>query len=99
MDRGRRRARRCCSPPHRAGGVPPRKEVIDRYAEQSDRDLSQIDYYTAFGYWKLACIVEGVYARYIGGAMGSNDPKALRGFAMQVERCADQAAEAMGRLG
>ena len=76
-----------------------RKEVIDRYAEHSDRDLSQIDYYTAFGYWKLACIVEGVYARYIGGAMGSNDPKAFEGFKIQVERCADQAAEAMGRLG
>jgi aminoglycoside phosphotransferase (APT) family kinase protein len=76
-----------------------RKEVLDRYAEQSDRDLSQIDYYTAFGYWKLACIVEGVYARYIGGAMGSTDPKAFEGFKVQVERCAQQAAEAMGRLG
>jgi aminoglycoside phosphotransferase (APT) family kinase protein len=76
-----------------------RKEVIDRYAEQSDRDLSQIDYYIAFGYWKLACIVEGVYARYVGGAMGSNDPKAFEGFKVQVERCAEQAAEAMGRLG
>ena len=76
-----------------------RKEVLDRYAEQSGRDLSQIDYYAAFGYWKLACIVEGVYARYIGGAMGSTDPKAFEGFKIQVERCADQAAEAMGRLG
>ena len=76
-----------------------RKEVLDRYAEQSGRDLSQIDYYAAFGYWKLACIVEGVYARYIGGAMGSNDPKAFEGFKVQVERCAQQAAEAMGRLG
>ena len=76
-----------------------RKEVLDRYAEQSDRDLSQIDYYIAFGYWKLACIVEGVYARYVGGAMGSTDPKAFEGFKIQVERCAEQAAEAMGRLG
>ena len=31
-----------------------------------------IDYYVAFGYWKLACILEGVYARYIGGAMGDD---------------------------
>jgi aminoglycoside phosphotransferase (APT) family kinase protein len=76
-----------------------RKEVLDRYAEQSDRDLSQIDYYIAFGYWKLACIVEGVYARYVGGSMGSSDPKAFEGFKVQVERCADAAAEAMGRLG
>jgi len=76
-----------------------RKEVLDRYAVQSGRDLSQIDYYTAFGYWKLACIVEGVYARYLGGSMGSSDPAAFEGFKIQVERCADAAAEAMGRLG
>jgi len=76
-----------------------RKEVLDRYAEQSGRDLSQIDYYAAFGYWKLACIVEGVYARYVGGAMGSTDPKAFEGFKVQVERCVQQAAEALGRLG
>jgi aminoglycoside phosphotransferase (APT) family kinase protein len=76
-----------------------RKEVLDRYAEQSDRDLSQIDYYIAFGYWKLACIVEGVYARYVGGAMGSSDPKAFEGFKVQVDRCATAAAEAMERLG
>jgi aminoglycoside phosphotransferase (APT) family kinase protein len=76
-----------------------RKEVLDRYAEVSGRDLSQIDYYTAFGYWKLACIVEGVYARYVGGAMGNTDPAAFEGFKIQVERCAEAAAEAMGRLG
>ena len=75
-----------------------RQEVLDRYAEVSGRDLSQIDYYTAFGYWKLACIVEGVYARYVGGSMGSNDPAAFEGFKLQVERCAEAAAEAMRRL-
>ncbi len=75
-----------------------RKQVLDHYAEVSGRDLSQIDYYTAFGYWKLACIVEGVYARYVGGSMGSNDPAAFEGFKLQVERCAEAAAEAMGRL-
>jgi aminoglycoside phosphotransferase (APT) family kinase protein len=75
-----------------------RKEVLDRYAEVSGRDLSQVDYYIAFGYWKLACIVEGVYARYAGGAMGS-DAAGFEGFAVQVERCADAAADAVARLG
>jgi aminoglycoside phosphotransferase (APT) family kinase protein len=75
-----------------------RKEVLDRYAEASGRDLSQIDFYIAFGYWKLACIVEGVYARYVGGAMGS-DASGFEGFALQVERCADAAADAVARLG
>ena len=75
-----------------------RKELLDRYAEVSGRDLSQIDFYIAFGYWKLACIVEGVYARYVGGAMGS-DASGFEGFAVQVERCAEAAADAVGRLG
>ena len=75
-----------------------RKEMLDRYAEASGRDLSQIDFYTAFGYWKLACIVEGVYARYVDGAMGS-DASGFEGFAVQVERCAEAAADAVARLG
>jgi aminoglycoside phosphotransferase (APT) family kinase protein len=75
-----------------------RQQVLDRYAEVSGRDLSHIDFYIAFGYWKLACIVEGVYARYVGGAMGG-DAKGFEGFAVQVERCAEAAAEAVGRLG
>jgi len=75
-----------------------RKEVLDRYAEASNRDLSNIDFYIAFGYWKLACIMEGVYARYVGGAMGS-DASGFEGFAAQVERCAEMAADAVARLG
>ena len=76
-----------------------RQQLLDRYADVSGRDLAQIDYYTAFGYWKLACIVEGVYARYVGGAMGDVDRAAFDPFARQVERCAEQAAEAVARLG
>ena len=85
----RRRADAAHGARPRPEGFLTRKEVLDRYAEASGRDLSQIDFYIAFGYWKLACIVEGVYARYVGGAMGSNDPAAFEGFAIQVERCAD----------
>ena len=39
------------------------------YVERSGRDLSSIDFYVAFGYWKLACILEGVYDRYRAGVM------------------------------
>jgi aminoglycoside phosphotransferase (APT) family kinase protein len=84
--------------PTAVDGFLSRKEVLDRYAEASGRDLSHIDFYIAFGYWKLACIVEGVYARYVGGAMGS-DASGFEGFAVQVERCADAAADAVARLG
>jgi aminoglycoside phosphotransferase (APT) family kinase protein len=51
-------------------GFPTKAELLAAYAERSGRDVSGIDYYVAFGYWKLACILEGVYARYAGGSMG-----------------------------
>ncbi len=34
--------------------------------------MSALDYYVAFGYWKLACIRQGVAARYLGGAGGGD---------------------------
>ena len=30
------------------------------YAERTGRDVDELDYYVAFGYWKLACILQGV---------------------------------------
>jgi aminoglycoside phosphotransferase (APT) family kinase protein len=71
-------------------GFPTRKEVADRYAERSRRDLSDLDFYVAFGYWKLACIIEGVYARYVGGAMGSGSA-GFEHFGDQVARLAETA--------
>ncbi len=72
-------------------GFPSRAELVERYAERSGRDLSAVDYYVAFGYWKLACILEGVYARYKGGVMGESS--GFEGFAAQVEMLA-RAAQA-----
>jgi aminoglycoside phosphotransferase (APT) family kinase protein len=79
--------------PTLADGFPRRADLLARYAEVSGRDLSTVDFYTAFGYWKLACIVEGVYARYVGGAMGKGS-SGFEGFAIQVQRLAEQAEAA-----
>jgi aminoglycoside phosphotransferase (APT) family kinase protein len=76
-------------------GFPTRKEVANRYAERSGRDLSELDFYVAFGYWKLACIIEGVYARYVGGAMGSGST-GYEVFGDQVVRLAETAKAAVG---
>ncbi len=84
--------------PTQLEGFPPPDEVRDRYTELTGRDLSQIDFYVAFGFWKLACIVEGVYARYVGGSMGEANREAFAGFATQVELMAELAREAVGRL-
>jgi len=71
-------------------GFASRAELLERYSKTSGRDLSDIDFYVAFGYWKLACIVEGVYARYAHGAMGKA-ASGFEAFAAQTERLADAA--------
>jgi hypothetical protein len=50
----------------------------------------------AFGYWKLACILEGVYARYRGGVMGESS--GFEGFARQVEILAEAARSTVASL-
>ena len=80
-------------PANLAPGFPGRDELRQRYAERSGRDLSELDFYVAFGYWKLAIILEGVYARYAAGQYGKVDP-GIRHFATVVENLAEAAAEA-----
>jgi len=48
-------------------GFMTRQELIDRYAEQSGRDLSEMHWYVVFGYFKLAGILQQIYARYKNG--------------------------------
>jgi aminoglycoside phosphotransferase (APT) family kinase protein len=77
-------------------GFPSHQGLLDRYAEVSGRDLSDIGYYVAFGYWKLACIMEGVYARYVGGAMGNQGDTASWDFlGQQVVTTARQARDTL----
>ncbi|MBO6557355.1 MAG: phosphotransferase family protein [Pseudomonadales bacterium] len=52
-------------------GYPTRQEMATRYAERTGRDLSNLDYYTGYNRWKSACIVHGVYARYMEGKKSS----------------------------
>lgn len=54
----------------RAPGFGTAADVVERYARSSPRDLSAIDWYLAFQYWRMACIYEGVRVRYAAGAMG-----------------------------
>ena len=77
-------------PANLAPGFPTREEVAARYAERSGRDLSDLGYYVALGYWKLAIILEGVYARYVAGGYGKVD-EGVHAFARLVERLAEEA--------
>jgi len=75
-----------------------RADLVNRYAEVSGRDVSQLDFYVAFAYWKLACILEGVYGRYLGGALGEQDPADLEPFKLQVDAAAAKADEFLERF-
>jgi aminoglycoside phosphotransferase (APT) family kinase protein len=75
-----------------------RADLATRYAQVSGRDISHIDFYVAFAFWKLACILEGVYARYLGGALGQRDPAELEPFNVQVLAAAANAEAILERL-
>ena len=81
------------SPPSAEPGFSTRAELVARYATRSKRDLSQLDYYMAFASWKVACILEGVYARYVAGAMGDRATgQDLSTFIRRVDHLSSQAA-------
>lgn len=44
-----------------------RDEMMERYAEKSGRDLSDMRWHIVFGYFKLAVILQQIYARYRAG--------------------------------
>ncbi len=59
-----------------------RQQLVERYCQQTGRQTSQIMFYYSFGLYKLAVIVQQIYARYVRGLTG--DPR----FAGMNERVA-----------
>lgn len=52
--------------PAEQGFLGPR-QLLDRYAERTGESLADLDWYIAFGYYKLAVIAAGIHARYLQG--------------------------------
>ena len=84
------------SAPTMAGGFATRDQVLGWYQDQTGRDVSGVDYYRAFSYWRLAAIVEGVLNRYLQGAMGDQEGVDTDLFKEQVEQLAASALELLG---
>ncbi len=78
--------------PTPTGGFPSREEMCDRYTAATGRDLSGINYYRAFSHWRLAAIGQGVYKRYLVGAMGEDRDIDLEQYKQSVH---DRAAAAL----
>ena len=79
--------------PHAQPGFPTRTELAERYAAATGADLSGLNYYVAFNRWKSACIVHGVYARYMEGKK-STEGVDTEGLRLSVLRSLELAARA-----
>jgi aminoglycoside phosphotransferase (APT) family kinase protein len=59
-------------------GFPTRAELIARYASQTGRDVSALDWYEAFALWKAAVFCEAIYKRYLRGERADEWSASLR---------------------
>ena len=75
-------------------GFPTFDHLVERYAQRTGRDCSNIGYYKAFASFRLAVICEGVYARYLHGAMGDQQID-LEPMKLTVETLAESALTAI----
>jgi aminoglycoside phosphotransferase (APT) family kinase protein len=50
-----------------AAGLPPASALVERYVARSGRDVSALPWYVAFGFFKIAVILEGIHYRYLHG--------------------------------
>jgi aminoglycoside phosphotransferase (APT) family kinase protein len=82
-------------PPTVLPGFCGRQVLIDRYADQTGVDLSQLDYYRCFNHWKTVCILQGVYTRYLHGQKSTEDVD-VTAFAERIDKTLHLAVEAAG---
>ncbi|WP_428114764.1 phosphotransferase family protein [Candidatus Poriferisodalis sp.] len=81
------------SAPTQAGGFASRTQMLDWYCDASGRDVSGVEYYRAFSYWRLAAISEGVLNRYLHGAMADAQETDTSVFRDSVDFLSASAAE------
>jgi hypothetical protein len=79
-------AARVMAPVTAADGFPTRAEIVRRYATRTGFDVSDVEWYQAFAFFKLAVVCQGIAARAAGGAMlGSGFDEAQRLVAPLVD--------------
>ena len=70
-------------------GMPTRDEIMQRYSSMSGLPVDEMDYYVVLARFKMACVLEGGYARYVKG--GADNPK-MASFGDVVLEMASKAA-------
>jgi len=68
--------------PYPVAGYPSRRELAERYADATGLDLAALDWYRAVGQFKVACILEGGYTRFL---RGDTDDPAMADLGPRVE--------------
>ena len=71
-------------------------EMIERYAGRSGRNLSELDWYIAFGYFKLGVIAAGIHARF---QQGKTVGTGFEVFEALRDATLDAAADRLSRIG
>jgi aminoglycoside phosphotransferase (APT) family kinase protein len=67
-------------------GFPTRHEVMERYAQRTGADLSDLNWYVAFAFFKFAAIIAGIVARSAAGAMAGKDTS---GYEERIDPCVE----------
>ena len=78
--------------PTLSGGFPTRKDVMELYLNNSNLDLSDIEFYARLSFWKHAMIMEGVYIRYSMGSYGKTNENEIESFKDSTIKFANKAA-------
>jgi aminoglycoside phosphotransferase (APT) family kinase protein len=67
IESGERASLAGASPFGEAADVPTRRELVARYERRTGRDVSNLPFYCVLGLFKLACVMEGSFARFRAG--------------------------------
>ena len=73
-------------------GFPTRMELVERYAERTGADLSRLNWYVGFAYFKFAAILAGIVARSAAGAMAGKD---ITGYAERISPSVERGRAAL----
>lgn len=75
-------------------GFATRQAAAQAYVDSTGADMRSIDYYRSFNFWKRACIVHGVYARYRSGQK-SADGVDVPMLARRIDKALSAAVDAL----
>jgi aminoglycoside phosphotransferase (APT) family kinase protein len=81
-----------------AGGFVSRDELVEHYASCGNIEVNDLDYYIAFAHWRVACIGEGVFARYRSGRMTDVSAETVQMYADSTVFHAGRATQIASQL-